>query len=184
MSEPVTSVPPRAPHAVVPVAGNICSAAPLPRRVRVRGSRQDPRPAPPGQLLTVTLMQGDRVSGADGWDRTDRRASERRCPRQGPAAPRVTGARRSPARVVAPRPWGYREPCHHRSAAGDGQKTSCTPCPFSHTSWPTPHPPPCQRPTPCAPLQTMPRTGMAPRALIAKKGRDAGRAGVPTAGTW
>lgn len=35
-------LPPPHPRATVPVAGNICSAAPLPRRIRVRGSCQDP----------------------------------------------------------------------------------------------------------------------------------------------
>lgn len=87
LSQPVTSATP----AAVPVAANICSAAPLPRRVRVRGGRQEPGPAPPGPLLALTLMRGDGRTGGTGH----RRASERRCPRHGPATPRVSGARRS-----------------------------------------------------------------------------------------
>lgn len=185
-------LPPPRPHAAVPVAGNICSAAPLPRRVRVRGSRQDPRPVLPGLFLTVTLMRGGRVSGADGWDWTDRRASECHCPRQGPATPRVTSARRSHTHGAAPCPlplsletptplppplsfWGWTEDILH--------PTSCLPLSlFPHlVSYPCIGAP---RLEPCSKPQMMPHSGMAPRALFPKKGTGGGRAGVTTAAEW
>lgn len=79
-----------------------------------------PQPAPPGQLLAVTLMQGGRASGADGWDWTDRQASERRRPCQGPATLRVTGARPSLGTPTALPPslgfWGRTEDIPHPMA--------------------------------------------------------------------
>lgn len=46
--------------------------------VRGRGSRQDPRPAPPGPLLAATLMRGDRAAGrTDGTGQTDRQTGKR-----------------------------------------------------------------------------------------------------------